>query len=129
MFVDQAPLQNRAPGWELGSKGCYDEASLGNLKAALARGVEEVADGNAAGERALPRHWLQGRELQLQGCYFEASLGSLEAALTHTLNARTGCLSLPLAPDLLALLRSETLKCQGDALAELMTDHTQVRCC
>uniref|UniRef100_A0A061R9M7 Non-heme chloroperoxidase n=1 Tax=Tetraselmis sp. GSL018 TaxID=582737 RepID=A0A061R9M7_9CHLO len=28
VFVDQAPLQNRAEGWDLGSKGCYDAASL-----------------------------------------------------------------------------------------------------
>ena len=34
VFVDQAPLQNRAEGWEIGSKGCYDEASLHKLQAA-----------------------------------------------------------------------------------------------
>ncbi|KAJ1480155.1 Alpha/Beta hydrolase protein [Baffinella frigidus] len=28
IFVDQAPLQNRVEGWTIGSKGCYDEASL-----------------------------------------------------------------------------------------------------
>ncbi|KAI8475875.1 MAG: Alpha/Beta hydrolase protein [Monoraphidium minutum] len=85
VFVDQAPLQNRAPGWELGSKGCYDEASLRRLQATLARDVGEVADGNAA-----------------------------------------GCLSLPVPAELLARLRSETLRCDGAALAELMQDHTQL---
>ena len=28
VFVDQAPLQNRAEDWALGSKGCYDAVSL-----------------------------------------------------------------------------------------------------
>lgn len=32
VFVDQAPLQNRAHDWSLGSKGCYDAATLGNLQ-------------------------------------------------------------------------------------------------
>lgn len=86
VFVDQAPLQNRAPGWDLGSKGCHDEASLGRLKEALSRGgAAEIADGNAA-----------------------------------------GCLSLPVPADVAALLRAETLRCDPGALAELMTDHTQL---
>jgi len=35
LVVDQAPLQNRAPGWACGSKGCYDAESLARLQAAL----------------------------------------------------------------------------------------------
>ena len=35
VFVDQAPLQNSAPDWQCGSKGCYDAASLKKLQAAL----------------------------------------------------------------------------------------------
>ena len=48
VFVDQAPLQNRAPGWELGSKGCFDGESLGRLQAALVSDLGAFADGNAA---------------------------------------------------------------------------------
>jgi non-heme chloroperoxidase len=46
--VDQAPLQNRAPGWALGSKGCFDAPSLARLQAALAADMPAFADGNAA---------------------------------------------------------------------------------
>ena len=46
--VDQAPLQNRAPGWTCGSKGCYDAATLAALQAALAEDMGAFADGNAA---------------------------------------------------------------------------------
>jgi len=48
VFVDQAPLQNRAPGWSLGSKGCNDAASLAKLQAALQEDLALFADGNAA---------------------------------------------------------------------------------
>lgn len=85
VFVDQAPLQNRVPGWDLGSKGCYDEATLRALQATLERDLAAVADGNAE-----------------------------------------GCLSLPLPADVLAVLRSETLRCDPSALGELMADHTQL---
>ncbi len=52
MFVDQAPLQNRIPGWDRGSKGCYDETSYNRLRDTLLAGdVAAVADGNAQGER------------------------------------------------------------------------------
>jgi pimeloyl-ACP methyl ester carboxylesterase len=54
VFVDQAPLQNRAPDWELGSRGCYDAASLAALQAELDRGLQGIADGNEAGCLALP---------------------------------------------------------------------------
>ena len=46
--VDQAPLQNRAPGWACGSKGCYDAATLAALQAALLRDMGAFADDNAA---------------------------------------------------------------------------------
>ena len=49
VFVDQAPLQNRAEGWEIGSKGCYDEASLHKLQAALVADLEECAVGTVKG--------------------------------------------------------------------------------
>jgi hypothetical protein len=45
----QAPLQNRAPGWTLGSKGCYDEATLQQLQQTLAADLGSIADGNASG--------------------------------------------------------------------------------
>lgn len=48
VFVDQAPLQNRAPDWDLGSKGCYDAETLAGLQAALRRDLGAFADGNAA---------------------------------------------------------------------------------
>jgi hypothetical protein len=51
VFVDQAPLQNRAPGWELGSKGCNNEATLAELQATLKSDLGAVADGNAEGGR------------------------------------------------------------------------------
>ncbi|KAF8065825.1 ydjP [Scenedesmus sp. PABB004] len=56
VWVDQAPLQNRAPGWELGSRGIYDEASLAALRATLdgEGGLDAVADGNTAVCLSLP---------------------------------------------------------------------------
>jgi hypothetical protein len=47
VFVDQAPLQNRAPDWQLGSKGCFDAPSLARLQAALAADMRAFAAGNA----------------------------------------------------------------------------------
>lgn len=54
VFVDQAPLQNRAPGWELGSKGCYDDASLEGLRGALRAGMKAFAAGNVEACASLP---------------------------------------------------------------------------
>lgn len=54
VFVDQAPLQNRAPDWELGSKGCYDAVTLANLQQQLMDDLGSIADGNAAGCLSLP---------------------------------------------------------------------------
>ena len=48
VFVDQAPLQNRVPGWTLGSKGCYDDATLQRLMKTVVNDLGAVADGNAA---------------------------------------------------------------------------------
>ena len=45
IFVDQAPLQNRAPDWIIGSRGCYDAASLAALQAALHADMSAFADG------------------------------------------------------------------------------------
>jgi hypothetical protein len=55
VFVDQAPLQNRAPGWSLGSKGCFDEGSLQRLTVTLLNDMGAIADGNAEGARAPTR--------------------------------------------------------------------------
>ena len=44
VFVDQAPLQNSKPDWNIGSKGCHDAASLAQLQAAL-RDMADFADG------------------------------------------------------------------------------------
>ena len=46
VFVDQAPLQYRLPDWDLGSTGCFDQASLKGLQDALAD-LDSFADGNA----------------------------------------------------------------------------------
>ena len=48
VFVDQAPLQDRASDWALGSKGCYDAETLARLQAALVADIGAFADGNAA---------------------------------------------------------------------------------
>ena len=82
--VDQAPLQNAAPDWTLGSKGCYDARTLAALQAALRADMGAFADGNAA-------------------C----------------------CLAAPLEDaSLAALLRAETLRCDGGRRGALMADHT-----
>ena len=47
VYVDQAPLQNRAPDWNLGSKGCYDVASLTRLQELLKHDFPGFARGNA----------------------------------------------------------------------------------
>ena len=47
VLVDQAPLQNRRPDWDLGSLGCYDAASYEALAAAVRRDMSAFADGNA----------------------------------------------------------------------------------
>jgi len=47
VYVDQAPLQNRAPDWNLGSKGCYDVASLTRLQELLKHDFPGFAKGNA----------------------------------------------------------------------------------
>eukprot|EP00775_Hariotina_reticulata_P013434 gene13434-13562_t len=54
VFVDQAPLQNRTDGWNLGSKGCYDAETLKNLQQQLMKDLGSIADGNAAGCLSLP---------------------------------------------------------------------------
>ena len=54
MFVDQAPLQNRTPDWNLGSKGCYDATTLAQLQHTLMTNLEAVAEGNASGCLSLP---------------------------------------------------------------------------
>jgi pimeloyl-ACP methyl ester carboxylesterase len=48
VVVDQAPLQNRAEDWALGSKGCFDMPSLAALQASLQADLGAFADGNAA---------------------------------------------------------------------------------
>ena len=54
VFVDQAPLQNRSPGWTLGSKGCYDAATLAGLREALQGGMKKFAAGNVEACATLP---------------------------------------------------------------------------
>lgn len=46
VFVDQAPLQYAASDWKLGSKGCYDPASLAALQHALKADFKGFAAGN-----------------------------------------------------------------------------------
>ena len=45
VFVDQAPLQNLAHDWKLGSKGCYDIASLTRMQCALETDFASFARG------------------------------------------------------------------------------------
>eukprot|EP01024_Parvocaulis_polyphysoides_P025259 TRINITY_DN23067_c1_g1_i5.p1 TRINITY_DN23067_c1_g1~~TRINITY_DN23067_c1_g1_i5.p1 ORF type:complete len:298 (+),score=38.22 TRINITY_DN23067_c1_g1_i5:40-894(+) len=47
VFVDQAPLQNIADDWKLGSKGCYDAASLAKLQFSLEKDFEDFAKGTS----------------------------------------------------------------------------------
>lgn len=47
VVVDQSPFQNASPSWSLGSKGCYDAASLAALQAALLADLGRFADDNA----------------------------------------------------------------------------------
>ena len=56
VLVDQAPLQNRAPGWDLGSKGCYDGPTLARLQAAVRGDAAAFAAGNADACLARPIH-------------------------------------------------------------------------
>jgi pimeloyl-ACP methyl ester carboxylesterase len=49
VFVDQAPLQNRAEDWALGSKGCYDAVSLTRLQALLKYDFMAFTKGNVDG--------------------------------------------------------------------------------
>ena len=88
VLVDQAPLQNRRPDWNLGSKGCFDAASCGKLAAEVRADMDAFADGNA-----------------------EACLVSMEEIEKRE-------------PGVLHALKSETLKCDPEALCELMYDHT-----
>ncbi|DBA80338.1 TPA: hypothetical protein ACH3X2_007283 [Trebouxia sp. C0005] len=46
VFVDQAPLQNLAEDWNLGSTGCYDAVSLARLQTTLKYDFRAVALGN-----------------------------------------------------------------------------------
>lgn len=85
ILCTQAPLQNHAPDWSLGSKGCYDEATLRQLQQQLTADLTSIADGNSA-----------------------------------------GCLSLPVADQILADLKAETLRCRPEALGAIMADHTQL---
>jgi hypothetical protein len=78
---DQAPLQNRAPDWQLGSNGCYDAATLANLQKTLAENLEAVADGNAEGCLSLPLPDATMQLLKQVGVVLSASLhrcGTLE---------------------------------------------------
>jgi non-heme chloroperoxidase len=47
VFVDQAPLQNIAEDWRLGSTGCYDLASLTRLTCSLRMDFRGFAKANA----------------------------------------------------------------------------------
>ena len=49
VFVDQAPLQNRAEDWAFGSKGCYDAVSLTRLQALLKYDFMAFTKGNVDG--------------------------------------------------------------------------------
>lgn len=66
-----------------------------------------------------------------RGCYDARTLRQLQQTLATDLGAiaegnASGCLSLPLPEDILQLLRSETMRCSGEALGALMADHTQI---
>lgn len=85
VLVDQAPLQNRRPGWTMGSTGCYDSESYARLAAAVRDDMSAFADGNA------------------DACLVDAT--SLDR-------------------EILRMVKEETLRCDPEALCELMYDHT-----
>ncbi|KAG1662896.1 hypothetical protein FOA52_009679 [Chlamydomonas sp. UWO 241] len=113
VFVDQAPLQNRVEGWDLGSNGCYDAATLAALQATLKRSVAEIAAGNAAGclSKPVPAETLELLTAETMLCDGE-QLGTLMADHTQVVCVRA----------------TETMLCDGEQLGTLMADHTQVVC-
>jgi pimeloyl-ACP methyl ester carboxylesterase len=108
VIVDQAPLQNRAPGWTLGSKGCYDAPTLAALQGALLADMGAFADGNAACCLAAP-------------LFDEALSGLLRAETLRCDGARLGALMAdhtardwrPLLPRLACRLLSVYGACSG----------------
>eukprot|EP00892_Ulva_mutabilis_P007942 jgi/Ulvmu1/551/UM001_0559.1 len=54
VFVDQAPLQNLTHDWKLGSKGCYDIASLTRMQCALESDFPAFAKGGCDACTSLP---------------------------------------------------------------------------
>ena len=82
----QAPLQNVAPDWKLGSKGCYDVATLARLQTLLDVKFEAVAEGNLKG--CLSRPLGPGMEEALKAETLRAdpdALGRLMADHTQVL--------------------------------------------
>ncbi|MEW5306494.1 MAG: hypothetical protein WDW36_008953 [Sanguina aurantia] len=70
-------------------------------------------------------------QLGSNGCYDATTLANLQAACrADVADIATGnmgcCCSLPIPDETAALLRAETLRCSGEALALLMADHTQL---
>ena len=77
VFVDQAPLQNRAPDWELGSRGCYDVPSLTTAPGAAQVRLRRVRKGQR-GVVPEHRHRSRAREAFNRGD-FEGAPGGLRA--------------------------------------------------
>ena len=136
VYVYQAPLQNRTADWSLGSKGCYDAATLAALQAAV-RGIDPYnpiafAKGNADDTLGTPSTWrppppwkegFDASEPGVEGGAGGARWGSV--VFVDVYAAIIIWLTLPLALDLDALLASETNKADREALERLMADHTQ----
>ena len=84
VFVDQAPLQNRTPDWNLGIKGCHHATILTQLQHTLMTNLEAaVADGNAAsGCLHVPQGVLQVLHYETKRCK-SAALAALLADHTQ----------------------------------------------
>jgi len=108
VLVDQAPLQNRAEGWSLGSTGCYDAETLRALQHALAKDMGAFAEGNAEACFSQSTTWMQAHPdtLALLGAETRRCRPAVLAALMadHT--------QLDWRP-LLPRVRAETWNCVG----------------
>jgi hypothetical protein len=108
-----------------------------SLGAAVIWSFHELFGLNACGrvigacfvDQAPLQNRIEGWSLGSKGIYDDESLNRLRKEMREDASAAADgtiacCLSKPLAPELIALLKAETLRCNVEALAQLMYDHT-----